>query len=336
MASTTIDEGMVVILGVTGAGKSTFVNTLHPGSVAVENGLQSTTQRPQAIQIFLDDERTRSVTVVDTPGFDDTYRTNAEVLTEITDYLTTQYTLKIPLRGIIYLHPIHENKMRGSGRQYLEMFQALCGDDALKNVLLVTTHWDTVEPNRMGETLRREQELLDRWWAPMIRKGSTAWQFDGNRITAEAMVLELVRQRGSVVLDIQRELVDGNKRLSDTTAGRPFGNELEEEIARHKKSVEEIDVKLAKASRRTRGNGDNGISAEVRRDLVEKRQDHVRQLEKLEVGQKQIKVKVGEKIRARIEDTRRNLFKKNGYMSSGITIFVAVVNIALSVVQLAL
>ncbi len=132
------------------------------------------------------------MTVVDTPGFDDTWRSDAEILTEITEFLATQYMLKIPLKGIIYLHQIHENRMRGSARNFLEMFRLLCGEHALKNVVMVTTRWDQIEPQQRGEALRREQELIDKWWAPMLKKGSHVTQFSGSRAEAEAIVLQLV------------------------------------------------------------------------------------------------------------------------------------------------
>lgn len=122
------------------------------------------------MQIFLDDEKTRSVTVVDTPGFDVTRRSNTQILAEMTEYLAVQYALQIPLRGIIYMHSINENRMKRLSRQFLEMFQLLRGDGALRKVKFVTTHWDNIDPDREGEALRCEQQLLDEWWAPDARK----------------------------------------------------------------------------------------------------------------------------------------------------------------------
>ena len=68
------------------------------------------TQGCQAVQIFLDKDDMRSITVVDTPGFDDTERPHAEILAEITDYLAAQHLSGLPLRGILYLHKITENR----------------------------------------------------------------------------------------------------------------------------------------------------------------------------------------------------------------------------------
>ncbi|KAK3391792.1 P-loop containing nucleoside triphosphate hydrolase protein, partial [Sordaria brevicollis] len=224
-------EGIVLVMGVTGVGKSSFIDKLLPGSVEVGHTMESTTQNPQAVKLFLDEKQTESVTVVDTPGFDDTWRTDEEVLEVIAEYMATQYVLGVPLKGIIYMHSITEVRMKGSSRKFLKMFQSLCGDDAMKKVILVTTHWDAIKPAEMGDATRREQELIDRWWAPMLRKGSWTTRYHGTRESAEALVLELAEDEESIVLDVQRELIDYNKKLGETRAGLPFKQELEEEIA---------------------------------------------------------------------------------------------------------
>ncbi|KAJ4403402.1 hypothetical protein N0V85_005107 [Neurospora sp. IMI 360204] len=134
--------------------------------------MESTTQSPQAVKLFLDQNETESVTVVDTPGFDDTWRSDEKVLEEIAEYMATQYILGVPLRGIIYMHSITEVRMKGSSLKFLNMFQSLCGDAAMMKVALVTTHWDSIKPEDEGDARRREQELIDKWWAPMIEHGS--------------------------------------------------------------------------------------------------------------------------------------------------------------------
>ncbi|KAK3391789.1 P-loop containing nucleoside triphosphate hydrolase protein [Sordaria brevicollis] len=335
-------DGMVLVMGVTGAGKSTFINTLKPGSVTVGHDLESTQAPPQAVQMFLDDEERLSVTVVDTPGFDDTWRSDAEILAEITEYLATQYALRIPLKGIIYLQPIYETRMKGSARKYFDMFRLLCGDQALKNVMLVTTRWDTVgqAPGQMGDALRREQELLDNWWKPMLKQGASAAQFKGTRGSAEAMVLELVRDRDEVVLDVQRELVDGHKEVGETTVGMPFMSELENDIVKWKRVLAKTDEDLAQARESERQLRSQGLRGDAMKDLT----DHVRLLKdrrreaekvvkQLETTQKKIQVRVGDKVRLQIGEKISSLGGRFDPVSTGITVFAAVLNITLTVVK---
>ena len=42
--------------------------------------------------------------LIDMPGFDDTTRTDSEVLTEITHIVASQYKLGVQLKGIIYIN----------------------------------------------------------------------------------------------------------------------------------------------------------------------------------------------------------------------------------------
>lgn len=73
------------------------------------------------------------------------------------------------LHGIVYLHRITNVPMHGSAKKNLLMLKKLCGDDALRKVVLTTTMWDKV-PNREAED--REQQLVDtpEFWGFMVSK----------------------------------------------------------------------------------------------------------------------------------------------------------------------
>ena len=274
------------------------------------------------MQLYLNEEESYSITVVDTPGFDDTYRSDAEVLAEITEYMAAQYAANIPLRGIIYLHQIHENRMRGSGRKVVDMFRALCGDDALKKVFLVTTRWDCVSDEQRGAARRREQELIDKWWRPMLELGSTVTQFHGSFVEAEAMILEIIRDRDSVVLDVQRELVDAEKEIAETKAGLPLDRQLAADINRYTRELQDIDAKIAAAKAR-------GNSKDVDR-LKSERKDVEKLVKNLVASQERIRVRVGRQIKQRIAEGGWN---SKEILATGLSIFTAVVSVTLTVVK---
>jgi hypothetical protein len=276
----------------------------------------------QAVQIFLDEDEESYVSVVDTPGFDDTNRTDGEILAEITEYLAAQYTLNIPLKGIIYLHRIYDNKMKGSARRYLETFRSLCGEHALKNVILVTTCWDSVRPENLGEALRREQELIDKYWAPMQEKGSYIAQFNGSKESAEALILELVHGRDSVVLEIQRELVDGHKEVAETEAGRKLKRQLEIDINAYRQRLAGVDAELGVASR-------EGSIAKEKWLKGEKRETE-KLIKQLERSQKRMQARVGTDMKDRVEKERK---KRREILAAGVSVFAAVLSITLTVVK---
>ena len=102
-----------------------------------------------------------------------------------------QYKLGIPLKGIIYMHRITDNKMQGTAQRYFEMFKRLCGDHNMANVVLLTTMWNQLRDEGVG--LRRDQELREQFWSVMESKGSYIRRFDGSRAMAEAVVCRLMR-----------------------------------------------------------------------------------------------------------------------------------------------
>ncbi|KAF5244738.1 hypothetical protein FAUST_2255 [Fusarium austroamericanum] len=222
-------EGVILVMGVTGAGKSYFLNQLKRHSVTEGHSLFSETRECQAVEIILDDEdQKRSITVVDTPGFDDTERSQADILAEITNYLAAQHLSGLPLRGILYLHKITENRMTRTSQDYLQLLQDIVGDDALKNVILVTTMWNTLRPEERKRAVHREQELLNNFWSPMINKSAFVAQFNGTAASAYSLVYQLADQE-SVVLDIQKEIVDQDRSIIDTATGISLIRQLQKD-----------------------------------------------------------------------------------------------------------
>jgi hypothetical protein len=183
------------------------------------------------------------VAVVDTPGFDDTKRSDAEILDEIVQFLVFQYQLGISLKGIVYLHRITDNKMQGTAQRYFEMFKRLCGDKTMANVVLLTTMWGELKDEGMG--LRRDQQLRRQFWNVMESQGSSIRRFDGSSDMAEAIICRLMR-RPNVILDIQRELVDQGKRLDETSAGQFIVPGLEERIGESALQIQDLDKHIAR------------------------------------------------------------------------------------------
>ena len=81
------------------------------------------------------------VHLIDTPGFDDTNRKDADVLKEVATFLASTYKENKKVSGILYPHRIIDIRMGGSAKRNLRMFMQLCGPDCFPNVVLVTTMW---------------------------------------------------------------------------------------------------------------------------------------------------------------------------------------------------
>lgn len=185
------------------------------------------------------------VTLVDTPGFDDTTRTDTEILRLIASWMKDAYDDKTRLTGVIYLHRISDNKMSGSSYKNLKMFRSLCGTKNLSHVVLATTMWDKVNAE---EGAAREAELLseENWWGHMKSNGSTVKKYDGTTTGATAIVNDLV-QMSPVVLKIQDEMAIQKKLLVETQAGRSIDASLRDLSRKHEEDLAEVKADLAKA-----------------------------------------------------------------------------------------
>ncbi|KAJ0116799.1 hypothetical protein J7T55_009950 [Diaporthe amygdali] len=233
-AAQQFNEGDIImaVMGVTGAGKSTLISKLigdDSGAVpVVGHGLQSETKLTDVYQFHHKVHGT--IHLIDTPGFDDTHASDAEVLREIASFLSSTYQTKVKLSGIIYLHRISDNRISGSALRNLRMFKELCGEDAYKHVVLATSMWGKEDHEK---ALGRERELVAEggFWSTMKERGSSVMRWLGDSVSAHEIIehLLLARSRHGVVsLKIQRELVDEGKRLVNTSAGQEVNRELSE------------------------------------------------------------------------------------------------------------
>ena len=186
------------------------------------------------------------IILVDTPGFDDTTRTEAEVLRELASWLQKTYQDGSRLSGLLYLHRIIDPRMSGSAMKSLSIFRKLVGH-ALSKVVLVTTHWDLIDPS-LGK--RREAELLSEreFWAPLIEQGGRAARFHGDRDSALAILGSCVSNQTFPLL-IQEELVIEQKTLSETSAGQALYQEIERLKASNAAMIAEMHEEMKEALR---------------------------------------------------------------------------------------
>ncbi|KAF9450875.1 hypothetical protein P691DRAFT_843395 [Macrolepiota fuliginosa MF-IS2] len=210
------DIPIVAVMGPTGAGKSAFIKIITGAeNIRIGDTLTSCTQDLQVVQCH-SPSWGRDIRFLDTPGFDDTYKTDAHILAQIADWLRETYEAGVKLSGILYLHRITDNRMTNTLLRNQEMFQNLCGSSALSNVMLVTTHWDQLETTDQG--IKNEEELRSNYWQPLLDGGSQMLRFEHTCSSAWNIISSLPMTRKP--LEIQREMVDEKKPLSETLAAR--------------------------------------------------------------------------------------------------------------------
>ncbi|TDL17134.1 hypothetical protein BD410DRAFT_730415 [Rickenella mellea] len=226
-------------MGPTGVGKTTFIRYATDQSVQnIGRSLDSDTAEIQSVKVrHPDRSKNRGIIFVDTPGFDDTNKADIEVLQLLADWLMNAYKRKKCLSGVIYLHRITDNRMAGSSLKNLRMFASLCGDRAIRNVVLGTTMWSKVK-QEMGT--QRETELHDKHWKSMLARGSKTARFGDSFDSAWKIVDVILECRRADPLLLQEEIVDLHKPLSDTQAGRTMCWSLQKLLTDHKKTVRNL------------------------------------------------------------------------------------------------
>jgi len=149
------------------------------------------------------------------------------------------------LIGLIYLHRISDTRVGGTSKRNLRMFQRLCGQDSLKNVVIVTTMWDKVTPE---EGLLREQQFKssDTLFKPLLDGGAVMMRHDGAQQSAYNVIRHLFKMEGTTV-QIARELVIEKKGLVDTEAGMELQSELRNALQKHKKDLQILEDELRRA-----------------------------------------------------------------------------------------
>jgi hypothetical protein len=160
----------------------------------------------------------------------------------------TAYEENVKLNGVLYLHSMTDARVTGTNKRNLLMFKKLCGDDFYPRVFLIGTKWDKVKE---AEGRAREDELVrnSEFWGTMVEHGARVVRHWGNRNSATAILLDLIDRDPKVnaptVLQVQKEMVDENRTLDETSAGQQFEAELIRQREKHAKEMKQMqeDIK---------------------------------------------------------------------------------------------
>ncbi|KAH8818761.1 P-loop containing nucleoside triphosphate hydrolase protein [Flagelloscypha sp. PMI_526] len=240
------DSGAIIaVMGATGTGKTTFINLASGSDLRVGTGQCSCTSEVQVAQPLQLDGR--SVTLVDTPGFDDTQKSNFDILNLISQHLSESYGGGTTLAGVVYLHRISDFRFTGMAAKNLRMFRQLCGDTTLKNVVIVTNMWGEVK-TETGEARETELRSLEHppLFKPVLDKGAVMLRHSDTLDSAHDILRHILKNHPEP-LQIQREMVDEKKDLSQTAAGEELNRELEMLRKQHEKEMNQLrgDMELA-------------------------------------------------------------------------------------------
>ncbi|KAH7102377.1 hypothetical protein BKA62DRAFT_112959 [Auriculariales sp. MPI-PUGE-AT-0066] len=250
---------VIVVVGQSGAGKSDFINhATGNGNQAVGHTLASETSHVTLIDCTV---RGKVCALIDCPGFDDTSgRADVSILEELAGYIRAIDPTggHNHITGILFLHKISDNRFTVRQARISRTIAKICGEPAMKNAVICTTHWDTV-----SETLGKQRlaELCEKpGWSEMVQNGTktvhhsnksdyAAWA--GSSVTpqsnAQGIIWDMLKN-GPVPLQIIEELKRGTK-LVNTAAGQVIDEEIRKHREQAQQEIAEVKREMAQAQR---------------------------------------------------------------------------------------
>ena len=161
------------------------------------------------------------------------------------------------MQGLIYLHRISDVRFGGTATRNLRMFSRLCGPDAMKNVVILTTRWDET---RLNVAQRTETELINTYFKEFIDNGAQVLRHDNTVESAREVIAAIVERPPIAHLQVIDEMMSGRS-LFETEAGRELDSQLSKLHTQHVEEINELreQYKTARSAR------DEGQQAEIKK-----------------------------------------------------------------------
>jgi hypothetical protein len=189
------------------------------------------------------------------------------------------------------LYEISQERVRGTFLKNRDIFTKLCGDDAMKNVVLVTTKWTKVGLEE-GET--REEQLKKEFWKEMVDKGTITARFMHTHESAWGIVDQLVPKERRALL-IQQELVELGRSLPETAAGKTLRKYLQDALKEFERTAKQKRNIVA----RTTGFDSHSPESQTPYEDAQKRYEEAKtHLQSLLKQIEELKIPIGKRIRA--------------------------------------
>jgi len=138
------------------------------------------------------------------------------------------------------MHRISDVRFTGTAAKSFKTFLAMCGDRALRNVVIVTNMWGKVTPE-VGDA--RKQELASNFFKHALDNGT---QLLAHEDTADSAhnIIRAILDKPRVTLRIQKEIVHQGKMIEETAAGKELRRELDERVKKRQEQLQELQEML--------------------------------------------------------------------------------------------
>ncbi|KAI2613261.1 hypothetical protein GGR54DRAFT_330483 [Hypoxylon sp. NC1633] len=281
--------------GMTGSGKSSFIGAVTGrDDVKIGHELSSCTS---SVSIFHHEMGEYNVYFIDTPGFDDTNRSDLEILKSVSNFLSVAYANRNYLNGLIYLHQISDTRMGRTKGLNIEMFKALCGEDAFSNVAILTSMWSTDESSiEFVKQISREAQLKEEYLVDIIGedgllkrlKSEDSFTIDVSSAKEIFEGLFDSWKNDKITLRIQHELVNDLVLLHETAAGKALSLHMNDVYQHCEADISKLSENIKEARASIRGPGFHQDEATTA--MLEQQNTFQRHLDQLRADQEAMKM----------------------------------------------
>ncbi|KAF9042371.1 hypothetical protein BJ165DRAFT_1486900 [Panaeolus papilionaceus] len=193
-------DGVMLVMGPTGAGKSRFIESLARNDALgiSKDQLDSVTQVITTYE-FMNIEAWKgpgtSITkygaeegrfyILDTPGFSDSQISEFEIIEMVKEWMNAHNCSYIGT--ILYLWPITDTRLPGSKRRTIEMLKLLAAINTDKpgEIVVITTMWDRLWNERaIAAAEERFVHLQDNAWKDLLEAGGNLKKFTNTHSSA--------------------------------------------------------------------------------------------------------------------------------------------------------
>jgi len=223
---------LILVVGKTGAGKSTFISQATGQDAGVGHNFQSETTQVGSYPL-----PDGSAYLVDTPGFGDTRRPpvpDSEILREIAEHFRDCQAAGWKITGFVWVISMQE-RLYDNG-----LMEKIIGEDNMRRCVIVTSKW--MDRRLMPDEYRNQEsgeKNLFEILAGHHELGAQYARFDKNRQSALDTIRRLKRSRGEAFTPLlMQQYCNEGKQLIETDAGRILDDDVGGRIASKRSALE--------------------------------------------------------------------------------------------------
>ncbi|KAI0530324.1 P-loop containing nucleoside triphosphate hydrolase protein [Xylaria digitata] len=214
------NEIRLVVFGGTGEGKTSFVVSATGAPLEIGDDADSCTQEVQTGSVTVG---SKTVTIIDTPGFDDTEGKDMKIFEKLTDWLEKLRAQGKYLNGVILVQSVNHARAPDSERKRTRLLKKIIGEPFYNRVAIVTTMWDVTRPSvcERGEQNRGSRDI----WGDMLAAGAKVFRFQNDKQSALEVICHYTENPSFAVPAptlLQDELVANNGVVKNTSAAAQF------------------------------------------------------------------------------------------------------------------